>query len=525
MVNVDEANRDRLNSEFEQLLEEQGGSVVGVVVETEPDLAEQVGEEAVKISGVEYAKSGVINAELVALAVPSEQIPKLTKIDGVELVHHDRKVSIRSAQEVLRKLPFARPETDPVRTRISEAVFNYADPEDKYLGSVTISRVEVPTLNLAQIPPGDPLQTAIAVGDKITGMNVNGKEYVPTERSVEWIRDSSLTDGSDGSDSKVAILDTGHTPLEPSNGGRAPHLESQVPGEPPLDGMGHGSWCTNTVVGLPAPSAWGTCRGVAEGAQYAHFKCLNNFPGFGQTSWILKSMQRALDWGADVISMSLGGKQQGPVGEDPYVRFIERNCKENAGDDDGAIFVVAAGNSGPGQYTIGAPGVAPKALTVASWSLKDEAPAFYSSRGPQGDWYADNEEEMERDVEEYGADEFVKPDVVAPGGGRETAEKDEEEAELLNQVETGWIEGMHDGLRDTRGMMKGTSMATPHVAGLVLRLYDAGIIKTAAEVKQVVADRGEVVEYPSAADNANGTYEGKNIAVGYGPIRESLFDA
>ena len=102
--------------------------------------------------------------------------------------------------------------------------------------------------------------------------------------------------------------------------------------------------------------------GVAPNSIYGHFKALNTFPGFGKTSWILKAMNAALEWGADVISMSLGGQQQGRVGEDPYTRFIEANCKENAGDEDGAIFVVAAGNAGADGYTIGSPGVSFRAV-------------------------------------------------------------------------------------------------------------------------------------------------------------------
>ena len=298
---------------------------------------------------------------------------------------------------------------------------------------------------------------------------------------------------------------------------------SATPGEPPQDLHGHGSWCTYTVAGKPSPSSWGTCRGVAEGAQYGHFKALNSFPGFGKTSWILKAMERALDWGADVISMSLGGTQQGGVTEDPYCRFIRKNCKENAGDEEGAIFVVAAGNSGPDRYRIGSPGVAPKALTVASWSLTDAAPAVFSSRGPQGEWYEDNREAFNADRKEVGADEFVKPDCCAPGGGRSNQDRSDAEGELLFQSTTGWYDGLRDGLKDNRASMRGTSMATPAVAGLVKRLYDAGIVTTAGEVKQVVRDQGEVDEYPEAASGANATVSGKNIAVGHGPARESLF--
>jgi subtilisin family serine protease len=212
------------------------------------------------------------------------------------------------------------------------------------------------------------------------------------------------------------------------------------------------------------------------------------------------------------------------VGEDPYTRFIEANCKENAGDEDGAIFVVAAGNAGADGYTIGSPGVSPKALTVGSWSLSDNSPAIFSSRGPQGAHYKDNQEQFQEDLSEFGADEFVKPDVVAPGGGRENAAKTDDADELLFQTSTGWYDGLRDGVKDGRANMKGTSMATPAVAGLVKRLYDAGIVTTAADVKQVVSERGGVGEYPDAAPGANETVEGKNIAAGFGVIRESLFD-
>jgi subtilisin family serine protease len=122
-----------------------------------------------------------------------------------------------------------------------------------------------------------------------------------------------------------------------------------------------------------------------------------------------------------------------------------------------------------------------------------------------------------------GGFEFIKPDVVAPGGGRETQEKDDEEGELLHQTSTGWAEGMHDGLKDARGMMKGTSMATPHVAGFVDLLYNAGIVSTAREVKRVMRDRGTVREYASAAENANVAVNSKNVAVGFDPISESVF--
>jgi Subtilase family. len=222
--------------------------------------------------------------------------------------------------------------------------------------------------------------------------------------------------------------------------------------------------------------------------------------------------------------MSLGGTQQGPLEEDPYCRFIRKNCKENAGDDFGAIFVVAAGNSGPASYTIGSPGVAEKAVTVGSWSLTDQAPANFTSRGPQGGYYSDKPEELASAKETFGAQDVVKPDICAPGGGRENAEKAANRSEKLFQVSTGWFDGFNDGLKDNRASMKGTSMATPAVAGFIARLYDADIIETGAEVKEVARQQGFEMSYPEASEGANTTENGKNVAIGYGPFRESTFE-
>lgn len=71
----------------------------------------------------------------------------------------------------------------------------------------------------------------------------------------------------------------------------------------------------------------------------------------------------------------------------------------NRAADAGIIPVVAAGNSGPARYTIGSPGAAAKAITVAAMADPNELGfglASFSSRGPT-------------------RDERVKPDIAAPG--------------------------------------------------------------------------------------------------------------
>lgn len=517
-------SREFINSEFARRLESRDPPTHDVLIETEPGESDRISQEITDIPGLRLAEAGSFGGTYIAAVVPQEQIPNLARVEGVVKVHQDQPTGVLSMPLRGSDLPFLTAENDPIRKSLSDVMFGLATPDTFGIGRVRMSEVEVPMFNFAQLPPGDPVEMLFAAADQIAGAGVSGEKLVPTSEAVKWIRDSDLTDGAVRPDTGVAIIDTGHTPTEPENGFRRPKLESHVPGEPPFDMMGHGSWCTNMVTGNPAPGVWGQTQGVAPGSDYGHFKALNTFPGFGKTSWILAAMTSALEWGADIISMSLGGAQQGPLEEDPYARFIRRNCKENAGDKDGAIFVVAAGNSGPGRYTIGSPGVAEKALTVGAWSLTDQAPSNFSSRGPQGTWYGDNPDRFSDDKGQYDTLEYIKPDVAAPGGGRENSVKASEEVELLFQSSTGWYDGLRDGFRDGRSNMKGTSMATPAVAGLVKRLYDAGIVKTAAEVKTVVRDRGGFPDFPQASEGANDSEEGKNITVGFGPIRESMFE-
>lgn len=522
MVDLDKQTRGKINEGFLERLDAQGGSPVDVIVETEEGAGVGVLAQAMTIPGVQAEAETPIGGKWVPASIDSSQLSQLAAIPDVKMIHQDQLMGIEGAGVFDRDIPFLTPEHDPLRMALSEAFFNSSRAHDPYVGEVGISDVEVPRLNFAQLPPGNPGEAAVAAISQMTPQG-SGDKYIATNKSKKWMLDTGLTEGIDGSGVKASIIDTGHTPIEPSNGFRNPRLESMVPGENPIDYHGHGSWCSYTVAGEPAASTWGTVEGVSPGVEYAHMKALNTFPGFGKSSWIMRAMERSLDWGADVISMSLGGTQQGPITEEPYAKFIRDNCKENAGHEEGAFFVVAAGNSGPGSWTVGSPGTAEKAITVGSWSMTDAAPAVWSSRGPQGEYYESNRDEFEQHVKKFGAREFIKPDVAAPGGGRETQPKADDNDEYLHQAETGWVEGLFDGVKDTRGLMHGTSQATPHVAGFVARLYQAGIIHNAKEFKQVMAENGTVPAFESAAENANAASNGKNVAVGFGPVRESVF--
>ncbi|MEU9384963.1 S8 family serine peptidase, partial [Streptomyces sp. NPDC048279] len=231
--------------------------------------------------------------------------------------------------------------------------------------------------------------------------------------------------GDTGQGVDVAVLDTGIDAAHPDFAGRIAASRSFVPDQDVTDRHGHGTHVASTVAGTGAASG-GKEKGVAPGASLHIGKVLDN-DGSGQDSWILAGMEWATrDQHAKIVSMSLGGAPTD--GTDPLSQAVNRLSAET-----GALFVIAAGNSGPAPYSIGAPGAADAALTVGAVNGPgkgvDQLAAF-SSRGPRV------------------GDNAVKPDLTAPG------------VDILAARSQYAPEG--EGAYQT---MSGTSMATPHVAG------------------------------------------------------------
>jgi subtilisin family serine protease len=141
-----------------------------------------------------------------------------------------------------------------------------------------------------------------------------------------------------GQGQRIAILDTGCNPhtLLPS-----PVKErSFIRGETPRDGNAHGTHCAGTSLGRKG-------IGAAPDAELLVGKVLSN-GGSGSSAGIADGINWAIDEGATIISMSLGGGDA----YEPTRRAIER---ANAA---GILVCASAGNSGqrPPTNTIGYPG-------------------------------------------------------------------------------------------------------------------------------------------------------------------------
>ena len=212
---------------------------------------------------------------------------------------------------------------------------------------------------------------------------------------------------------------------------------------------------------------WCLCEGGADAYEQAHFKVLSNL-GFGMLSFILDGIYKAYEWGAKVISMSLGGPLEGSaIEDDPICRLVNDLSAK------GVLFVIAAGNEGR-DWSVGSPGAAPSAITVGSWGITRNALAGFSSRGPSGEFYRDHRDVWERDLAKVGED-LRKPDLVSFGG-------DDRAKEKLLSAGMPWYGPLTD-LVPGFSLMMGTSMSTPVSAGMIALALDRGLIRNAADVK------------------------------------------
>jgi subtilisin family serine protease len=245
----------------------------------------------------------------------------------------------------------------------------------------------------------------------------------------------------------VAVLDTGMDLAHPDFAGRPITSKSFVSGQTPQDGHGHGTHCVGTSCGPKSPS--GSRRyGVATGANVFVGKVLSN-QGSGSDSGILAGMNWAIANRVPVISMSLGADvaQVSTAYETVGRRALRA----------GTLIVAAAGNNARRSMGnngfVGMPANSPSIMAVGAIDANLRVADFSARSNPvQGG----------------------KVDVAAPGVA----------------VYSSWPMPVR------YKSISGTSMATPHVAGIAALLIQA-TGATGAALWSKVVQAAQALSLPS----------------------------
>ena len=203
------------------------------------------------------------------------------------------------------------------------------------------------------------------------------------------------------------------------------------------DGYGHGTHVAGTIAADGGNDSLGIL-GVAPQAKIMAYKVCSD-SGSCWSDDIAAAIDYAGSHGAEIVSMSFGG----PVQDSLIKDAINRNPN--------ILFVASAGNSGPGEDTMGYPAANAKVVGVGAIDPAEMVAAF-SSRGiNDGDYIIE-----EREVE-FGA----------PGIPIESTFKDG--CYLFNA---------------------GTSMAAPHVSGLAAKLWQGNAEDTRTYLHTIAKDIG-----------------------------------
>lgn len=239
--------------------------------------------------------------------------------------------------------------------------------------------------------------------------------------------------GFDGTGVLVGHLDTGVDGDHPAFAGAIAHYAlvdragNLVPGATPEDSDEHGTHTAGTILGRPVR---GRAFGVAPGAKLVSAQVIEG----GQViDRVLEGMDWALSKRIRVLSLSLGLRGF-------TAAFAVLIDALRAG---GVLPVIAVGNEGPG--TSRSPGNYATVLSVGAMDEENQVADFSGSQRfnrPQ--------------------DPLV-PDLVAPG------------VNIRSALPGGGF-----------GVMDGSSMATPHVAGLAALLFQAKPDATVEAVEQAI---------------------------------------
>jgi serine protease len=308
-----------------------------------------------------------------------------------------------------------------------------ADEEEGVDSAITVGTYQgdLDTL-LARIRTNDKVEAAEPLMRFAASFVPNDPAY-GKQWNLKMINMPKAWDRSKGKGVVVAVLDTGVAFEDHDDFRQVPDLKGTkfVEGYDFVnkdrhanDDHGHGTHVAGTIA--QATNNGEGVAGVAFEAAIMPVKVLDHFGG-GTSADIADAIRWAADHGANVINMSLGGGGRSAVME----KAVEYARKK------GVVIVCAAGNGGRGIVEY--PAAYPGSVAVAAVGPSGQR-APYSSWGKE-------------------------LDVAAPGGDKRQGE---EAGIIQNTIDP------KDVSQAVYASYQGTSMATPHVAGVAALLFAAG---------------------------------------------------
>ncbi|HWS85656.1 MAG TPA: S8 family serine peptidase [Pyrinomonadaceae bacterium] len=338
--------------------------------------------------------------------------------------------------------------------------------------TLPVARVEVTRASLSELA-AKPNVVAIMPNQKVHLIRPREVDYDALGRQeskdgLTWglkaLDIPALWKKTKGADINVAVLDTGVHGEHPALDGRVKEFVvidplgrrvETVKGKT-FDSDSHGTHVCGTVAGGKTPE--GVSIGVAP---EANLLVAGVIFGGATLRAVFEGVSWAVEHGADVISMSLGFTYYEPL----FAEFFQILI-----DQYGVLPVAAIGNENYGNSS--SPGNAHNALSVGAVEKmsrgKFEVAPF--SSGASLAFPAENPPRF-----------VTKPDVVAPG------------VQVYSCIPP---EERRDGVYEYN-YMDGTSMATPHVAGVAALLMAA---KPAAPLADIVTALKQTAKHPAGDD-------------------------
>lgn len=306
-------------------------------------------------------------------------------------------------------------------------------------------------------PAGTTSLNAMTAG--VERLHLDRRYYASLDESSPQVKAPEARDAFDvdGDGVRIAVIDTGIDADHPDLDGRVVYEENFSGDDFVHDGNGHGTHVAGIAAGDGTVSKEdddidAEYVGVAPGADLMNVKALG-FGGLGETSDIMDAIVDAVENDADVINLSLGAP---PFPDDPMDALVDW------AHDEGVVVVSSSGNemSEPDIFTVTSPATADGSIAVGA-SDDDEAPGFYSARGPSEYTY------------------LLKPEVSAPG---------------VNITAAGAEDGIFNPGGDPYIDFTGTSMAAPHVAGVAALLLEHDPDMDPDAVENAVVSTAEALE-------------------------------